>query len=92
MTVVAREATAAVIGERGLRVRSALLGDFDAHPAVATELTDEVDVLFIATKATGLDGALERITCAPRLAVPLLNGLEHLAVLRRRFGCRGTPE
>ncbi|HEY2438788.1 MAG TPA: 2-dehydropantoate 2-reductase [Solirubrobacteraceae bacterium] len=91
VTVVAREATAAEIGERGLRVRSVVLGNFEVHPAVATELTDEVDVLFIATKATGLDGALERITCAPRLAVPLLNGLEHLAVLRRRFGADRVP-
>jgi 2-dehydropantoate 2-reductase len=91
VTVVAREPTASAIGERGLRVRSVVLGAFEARPAVATELADEVDVLFVATKATGLEAGLERILSAPRLVVPLLNGLDHLAVLRRRFGADRVP-
>jgi 2-dehydropantoate 2-reductase len=91
VTVVAREATAAAIGERGLRIRSVVLGDFQARPAVATELTEEVDVLFVATKAIGLEAALERITAMPGLVVPLLNGLDHLTVLRRRFGADRVP-
>ena len=40
----------------------------------------------VATKAIGLDGALDRIQAQPELTVPLLNGLEHMQVLRDRFG------
>ena len=40
----------------------------------------------VATKATGLHEALERIAAPPALVLPLLNGLDHLAVLRERFG------
>jgi 2-dehydropantoate 2-reductase len=91
VTVVARESTAASLGQRGLHVRSVFLGDFDARPAAATQLTHEVDVLFVATKATGLVDALERITATPGLVVPLLNGLDHLEVLRRRFAPERVP-
>ncbi len=87
VTVVARPETAAVLTQTGLRVFSRALGeDFTAHPRVATEMSDPVDVLFVATKATGLATALDRVTVAPGLIVPLLNGLEHLDVLRARFG------
>ncbi|MGA9858408.1 MAG: 2-dehydropantoate 2-reductase [Solirubrobacteraceae bacterium] len=86
VVVVARPPTAAVIADRGLEVHSVALGDFSARPVAVTELARDADVLFIATKATGLQTALERITGTPRLVVPLLNGLEHLQVLRHRFG------
>lgn len=48
-------------------------------------LTESVDVLFVATKATGLPQAVERIQSEPTTVVPLLNGIEHLAFLRERF-------
>lgn len=86
VTVVAREETAAIIAEHGLRVRSVVLGDFTARPQVTPALSEPVDVLFIATKAVGLTDALARIRSAPRLVVPLLNGLDHLSPLRERFG------
>jgi 2-dehydropantoate 2-reductase len=86
VTVVAREATCESIGERGLRVQSVLLGDFTAHPRVVARLEEPPDVLIVATKAAGLDAALERIQATPSLVLPLLNGLDHLALLRRRFG------
>lgn len=86
VTVVAREQTAPVLAERGLRVSSTLLGDFEAHPAAVAELTEPVATLIVATKAIGLEAALDRIPAAPGLVVPLLNGLDHLAVLRSRFG------
>ena len=41
--------------------------------------------LLVATKASGLEPALERIAVDPELVLPLLNGLDHLAVLRARF-------
>jgi 2-dehydropantoate 2-reductase len=87
VTVVARPETAAVLGQTGLRIWSRALGeDFPAHPRVATETSDRVDVLFVATKAIGLSDALARVAAAPAVVVPLLNGLEHLDVLRARFG------
>ena len=85
--VVARPETAEALAETGLRIWSRALDEqFSVRPAVATELADPVDVLFAATKATGLAGALERVTATPAVVVPLLNGLEHLNVLRARFG------
>jgi 2-dehydropantoate 2-reductase len=84
--VVAREPTVAKLNERGIDVRSRLLGDFRAQPEAVAELKEPVDVLFVATKATGLAAALDRIVVPPALVVPLLNGLDHLALLRARFG------
>jgi 2-dehydropantoate 2-reductase len=86
VVLIAREETAAVIGARGIEVESRLLGAFHAEPRVVTELTEEADVLMVATKATGLEAALARVHRAPKLVVPLLNGLEHLTLLRERFG------
>ena len=86
VSVVARERTAQALLRDGIEVESVRLGNFSAHPPAVPALTEEVDVLFVATKATTLLEALERIHVAPRLVVPLLNGLEHLALLRERFG------
>ncbi|MFL5830108.1 MAG: ketopantoate reductase family protein [Solirubrobacteraceae bacterium] len=85
VTVVARESTAALIEAEGIAVESARLGDFVGRPRATPALNDPVDVLIVATKAVGLDDALERVDTAPRLVVPLLNGLDHMALLRRRF-------
>ena len=70
-----------------VRVESALLGDFDAEvPATAT-LDRPVDVLWLTPKATQLAGALERAADQDGMVVvPLLNGLDHVELLRRRFG------
>ncbi len=84
--IVAREETVAVIDTRGITVRSVRLGDFVAHPPAVARLDAPVQTLIVATKATGLGAALERIAAAPTLVVPLLNGLDHMAVLRARFG------
>ena len=86
VTVVAQESTASVIADAGLRVSSVRLGDFVAHPPALACLEQPVDVLVVATKAIGLEGALERIAAAPALVLPLLNGLDHLPLLRARFG------
>jgi 2-dehydropantoate 2-reductase len=68
-----------------IQLRSRLLGD-RTTPVRSVETLDEpVDVLFIATKATGLEQAVERIATEPGTVVPLLNGFEHIAWLRGRF-------
>jgi 2-dehydropantoate 2-reductase len=84
--VVAREATAEAISERGLRVDSVSFGEFVAHPRAVARLEEPVDVLIVATKASGLKSSLERVVAQPKLVLPLLNGLDHIAVLRERFG------
>ena len=38
-----------------------------------------MDALLVATKAAGLEEALERIEVEPALVLPLLNGLDHIA-------------
>jgi 2-dehydropantoate 2-reductase len=86
VTVVARSETAALIADRGIEVSSVLLGDFTAQMDALERLNLPVEALIVATKATGLEAALERIEAVPPLAVPLLNGLGHLELLRARFG------
>ncbi|MFZ0090676.1 MAG: 2-dehydropantoate 2-reductase [Solirubrobacteraceae bacterium] len=86
VTVVARHQTAARVRAAGLTVTSRVLGEFHVHPRAGDELVGAVDALVVTTKATGLIPALERIRTDPPLVVPLLNGLDHLTVLRRRFG------
>ncbi len=87
VVVIAREATARTICERGLQVSSVRLGDFVAYPRALAKLEEPVDVLIVATKAPGLGEALERVASvpAPALVLPLLNGLDHVALLRERF-------
>jgi 2-dehydropantoate 2-reductase len=86
VVVVARESTAALIVEHGLRVASVTLGDFVARPRTTTQLSEPVDALLVATKAAGLKDALQRFACQPPIVLPLLNGLDHIALLRERFG------
>jgi 2-dehydropantoate 2-reductase len=89
-TVVARESTAAAIADDGLRVTSVRLGEWTVHPAATARLDAEVDVLVVALKADALEAGLERIGAEPGLVVPLLNGIDHVAALRERFGPRAV--
>jgi 2-dehydropantoate 2-reductase len=72
-----------------VHVESVLLGDFDAELPAAPTLGGPVDVVWVATKATQLADALERVpepAAEDSVVVPLLNGLDHVELLRRRFG------
>ncbi len=52
-----------------------------------TALDGEVDVLWVAPKATQLRDALHAVaSLRPSLVVPLLNGIDHMSVLRDVFG------
>jgi len=55
-----------------------------AHPIA--KLAAPVDVLWIATKTYQLESALQSIRATPRAIVPLLNGTDHVGLLRSRFG------
>ena len=60
----------------------------EAHPV--SRLTGSVDVLWVATKTYQLDAALESVAGEAGIVVPLLNGVDHVAVLRARFGDRAV--
>ncbi|MEV4230904.1 2-dehydropantoate 2-reductase [Streptomyces bobili] len=83
------EDTATHLRTQGVRVRSARFGDFTAPVAADTELRVPVDAVLITVKHTALDAALTRVPSAAlgdALLVPFLNGVEHPAALRARYG------
>jgi 2-dehydropantoate 2-reductase len=61
-------------------------GAITAPAKAVAELTEPVDVLWIATKTYHLQTALESVKSQPALVVPLLNGVDHIELLRQRFG------
>jgi 2-dehydropantoate 2-reductase len=80
--------TAEVLNRDGIEVRSAHFGDFTAVITAATQLSEPVDFCLITCKQTALNAALERVpadTLADGLVLPLLNGVEHPALLRQRY-------
>jgi len=62
-------------------------GNFTVDVAITAEVPP-VDVLWITVKATQLDSALTALKNpdAVRAIVPLLNGIDHVALLRGKFG------
>jgi 2-dehydropantoate 2-reductase len=61
-------------------------GTITAPAKAAATLPSPVDVLWIATKTYQLKSALEAVQSLPRWIVPLLNGVDHIEVLRAHFG------
>jgi 2-dehydropantoate 2-reductase len=71
-----------------LRVESVALGDFEVDIETASALEREVDVVWVTPKATHLEAALELVPPAlvgDAVVVPLLNGVDHVALLRARY-------
>ncbi|MFJ3788622.1 ketopantoate reductase family protein [Kitasatospora sp. NPDC090091] len=88
---LAGKTTAHTLRQCGIRVHSAQFGDFTAPVEADTELREPVDLCLVTVKQTDLAAALERVPpglVADGLVVPLLNGIEHVAELRRRFGAQ----
>jgi 2-dehydropantoate 2-reductase len=74
-----------------IRVESVVLGDFEVDVPATSTLDRPVDVLWVTPKATQLEAALEPVPAGRLgecLVVPLLNGLDHVGVLRGRLGDR----
>ncbi len=91
VTCIAKENAKEVISKEGIRIESGFFGDFTAKPRVVTQLDCEPDVLLITTKATTLKQALQRVNpefTSKAIIVPLLNGIEHMELLRSRYGKR----
>lgn len=85
---LAGESTAETLNRDGISVRSAHFGDFAASVTATTHLTESVDFCLITCKQTTLNAALERVpadTLADGLVLPLLNGVEHPDLLRKRY-------
>lgn len=57
-----------------------------AKVRIVADVSQPTDVLWIATKTYQLEDALPLITEVPPAVVPLLNGVDHIAVLRSRYG------
>lgn len=88
VVVLARPSTAAHIGEHGLHLISDRFGELRARPQAADRLTDPVDACLVTTKATSLVDALDRLPpdrVGGAVVLPLLNGVEHMALLRERY-------
>ena len=58
----------------------------NAKVSIAAELSEPTEVLWIATKTYQLEDALGAIKVTPPAIVPLLNGVDHVALLRSRYG------
>ncbi|MFE3500176.1 ketopantoate reductase family protein [Kitasatospora sp. NPDC059160] len=85
---LAGEQSAAVLARDGLHVRSTQFGEFTARVEAATELRAPVDAAFVTVKETALTAALDRMppqTLGTGIVVPLLNGLDHMTLLRGRY-------
>ena len=85
---LAGSATAAVLRTNGVRLDSVRFGPRTERVDAEERLDRPVDVCFVTVKATQLDAALQRAPAdllGGALLVPLLNGVEHLMVLRGRY-------
>ena len=85
VTLVVRRESLAQYPKR-LRLESPY-GQFDVEVSTAAEVPP-VDVLWLSVKATQLQTALSAITNPDSIGVivPLLNGIDHLALLRSKYG------
>lgn len=88
VTFLAGGAGAEALRARGVELRSGLLGDLHEPVGVTAELDGTVDVCVVAVKAMDLEPSLDRVpedALGSALLVPLLNGVEHVELLRRRY-------
>jgi 2-dehydropantoate 2-reductase len=84
--LVTTERSAEAIAIEGVTVESPRFGNdtIGVEAVTARDVTD--DMVIVAVKAPHLAAALDRVTGKPGVVVPLLNGVDHLSLLRERFG------
>jgi 2-dehydropantoate 2-reductase len=85
---LARPGTATALHANGMDVSSAVFGQLHVPAPAAPELAGPVDLCLVTVKAGSLDAALAKVPAdavGDGLVLPLLNGVEHMAVLRDRF-------
>jgi 2-dehydropantoate 2-reductase len=79
------------IQAQGLRILSPQHGDFTARPKTitATQIVSPYDVIFLSVKSYDLAAAIDDFAPAvgpQTVIVPVLNGMQHMDVLTKRFG------
>jgi 2-dehydropantoate 2-reductase len=86
-----REGRARQLAERGLVIKSPL-GDaaFPVRTLTASDPGQHFDLIILTCKSydlpSAMDGAAPHMAAGTGLALPLLNGMAHIDVLRGRFG------
>lgn len=92
VTFLVRGARMRQVQERGLEIVSRR-GDATIHPQLVTagqlEADTPYDVVIVSTKAYALEAALADFACSvgpETLVIPVLNGMLHFDVLKKRFG------
>ncbi|HWI73743.1 MAG TPA: 2-dehydropantoate 2-reductase N-terminal domain-containing protein [Baekduia sp.] len=83
--LITTERSAEAIARDGVTVASPVFGDHNIPVRAVTALDTPPRVLLVAVKAPHLAAALGRVAGEPEVVVPLLNGVDHMAVLRDRF-------
>jgi 2-dehydropantoate 2-reductase len=93
VTCLARPRTAEHIERHGLTLSSDRFGELSAPARGTTELDEPVDVCLVTPKAPQLEEALDRVPAdvlGTAVLVPLLNGIDHLDLLRERYPAART--
>jgi 2-dehydropantoate 2-reductase len=88
VTCLAGPSTVAVLNQQGIRVESGPFGDFTVAVRATERVAEPVGVVLVTVKATQLDEALDRLPAdvvGSALIVPLLNGVEHVDVIQKRY-------
>src|SRR3954464_3096725 len=88
VTLLVRPGRAGQYPER-LSVQSQSLGSFEVPVGVAEHLGEPSEVVWITVKAAALEAALDAVPLeelGDRGVVPLLNGVDHVELLRGRYG------
>lgn len=87
---IAKEESAKLISRNGIRLESGKFGNFTAHPSAKSELDYVPDVIFITVKGYSLEDSMKRIDrkfiSKDTIVIPLLNGLDHMEMLKRNYG------
>ena len=88
VTCLCSERSYSLLEKEGFHLKSRRFGNFTAHPSCVKTLSFKPDLVVIATKSSGLKDALTSIDLdylkeVP--VIPLLNGFEHLELLRKSF-------
>lgn len=84
-TLITTQRSAEAIAREGVSVESPAFGDHTERVHAAPASEGRADVLLVAVKAPHLGAALARVEDEPGVVVPLLNGVDHMALLRERF-------
>jgi 2-dehydropantoate 2-reductase len=85
VALVTTERSVAVLKRGGVTVESPSFGAHTERVRAVASIEAPPGVLVVAVKAARLEAALDRVAGEPDVVVPLLNGVDHMAVLRARF-------